>query len=316
MDKPKLTLEQVFAMDLPPIIIYAAPVMFALVFVEYFIRMHKLRKSYDTKDALAATAVGIGNIISSALTKAATFAVVLFFYNVVPWSIPATWWSFILCLVCMDFCRYWAHRIAHEQRFWWATHVTHHSSEQYNFTVSFRLSWIQQLKVIFFLPVALMGFHPVIFFIVHHIEVLYQFWLHTELITKLPRPIEYIFTTPSHHRVHHATNDKYVDKNYGSTFIIWDRIFGTFQAEEEKPNYGILKPVNSYNPVYLVFHEMMDIVKDMKTYPSLRAWWRILFGSPNLTLDKNLYAEAMGKKRPKTEEVQPQPQPQEVRATE
>ena len=172
--------------------------------------------------------------------------------------------------------------------------MTHHSSEQYNFTVSFRLSWIQQLKIIFFLPIALMGIHPVVFFIVHQIEVLYQFWLHTELIKKLPRPIEYIFTTPSHHRVHHATNEKYLDKNYGSTLIIWDRIFGTFKEEEETPDYGILKPVGSYNPVYLVFHEAIDIVKDLSTYRSPKAWWKILFGSPNLTLNKKAYAEAAG----------------------
>lgn len=306
MNEPKLTLEQVFAMDLPPIIIYAAPVMFALVFVEYFIRIRKLRRNYDTKDAFAATAVGIGNIISSALTKVFTFGLVLLCYNLVPWSIPITWWSFAFCFVVLDFCRYWAHRVAHEQRFWWATHVTHHSSEQYNFTVAFRLSWIQQLKIIFFLPIALMGIHPVVFFIVHQIEVLYQFWLHTELIKKLPRPIEFIFTTPSHHRVHHATNVKYLDKNYGSTLIIWDRIFGTFKEEEETPDYGILKPVGSYNPVYLVFHEAIDIVKDMSTYRSPKAWYKILFGSPNLTLNKKAYAEAAGL---------PVPEPKEKEAT-
>lgn len=303
MNKQTLTIEQIFAMDLPPIILYAAPVMFLLVFIEYAIRIRKLRKSYDRKDAYAATAVGIGNIISSALTKVLTFSVVLFFYNLVPWAIPPTWWSFVICLFALDFCRYWAHRVAHEQRFWWATHVTHHSSEQYNFTVSFRLSWIQQLKIIFFLPIALMGIHPVVFFIVHQVEVLYQFWLHTELIKKLPRPIEYIFTTPSHHRVHHATNTKYLDKNYGSTFIIWDRMFGTFKAEEETPDYGILKPVNSYNPVYLVFHEAIDIFKDMRTYRTPRAWWRILFGSPNMTLDKDAsYGNAAPKPKMETPE--------------
>ncbi len=294
MEKTKITLEQVFAMDLPPIIVYAAPAMISLVFLEYFLRLYHNRKDYDKLDGLAAAGVGVGNLLSTALTKAATFAAVLFAYNLVPWSIPTTWWSYLLCIVFLDFCRYWAHRIAHEQRFWWATHVTHHSSEQYNFTVSFRLSWIQQLKVIFFLPVALAGFHPVVFFICHQIEVLYQFWIHTELIRKLPRPIEFIFTTPSHHRVHHAKNGKYLDKNYGSTFIIWDRMFGTFQPEEERPEYGILKPVNSYNPVYLVFHEAIDIAKDMAKYRSLKAWRLILFGSPGLTLDKSIYAKAAG----------------------
>jgi sterol desaturase/sphingolipid hydroxylase (fatty acid hydroxylase superfamily) len=207
----------------------------------------------------------------------------------VPWSIPPVWWSYLLCIVAIDFCRYWSHRFSHQLRLIWATHITHHNSEHYNFTVSFRLSWTQHIKIIFFIPVALMGFHPVVFFIANQIEVLYQFWIHTELIKKLPAPIEYIFTTPSHHRVHHATNDKYLDKNYGSTFIIWDRMFGTFQAEEEKANYGILKPVNSYNPVWLVFHEWVDIFKDLGRYRTPRAWWRILFGSPNMSLNKEYY---------------------------
>lgn len=194
-------------------------------------------------------------------------------------------------MFAIDFCRYWAHRIAHEQRMWWATHVTHHSSEQYNFSVSFRLSWTQHIKVIFFIPVALMGFDPFVFYICHQIAVLYQYWIHTELIGKLPAPIEFFFTTPSHHRVHHATNEKYLDKNYGSTFIIWDRMFGTFQEEEETPNYGILKPVKSYNPVWLVFHEWVDIFKDLGKYRSPKAWWRILFGNPSDVLDKSVYED-------------------------
>lgn len=289
-NKPVITLETIMNMDLPPIILWATPVMVSLVLIEYFIRVRKMQREYDAKDAFSAALVGIGNLITSAMFKTILFVVVLFFYNLVPWYIPHTWWSYVLCLIAIDFCRYWAHRVAHEQRFWWATHVTHHSSEQYNFSVSFRLSWVQHIKVIFYLPAVMMGFDPFVFFICNQIEVLYQFWIHTELIKKLPAPIEYIFTTPSHHRVHHATNDKYLDKNYGSTFIIWDRMFGTFQAEEEQPKYGILKPVKSYNPVWLVFHEWVEIFQDMAKYPSLKSWRRILFGSPNLKMDESAYA--------------------------
>ena len=126
----------------------------------------------------------------------------------------------------------------------------------------------------------LLGFHPIIFIITNQIEVLYQFWIHTELIRKLPKPIEYLFTTPSHHRVHHATNDKYIDKNYGSTFIIWDRMFGTFQPEEEAPEYGIKKPVKGYNPVWLVFHEWVDIAKDFFRTPGFKNKLRVVFRRP------------------------------------
>lgn len=289
MEKPYYSLEQIMSMELPPVIIYAVPVMISLTLLEWWLRRREAMEHYDNKDALAAAGVGIGNLVVSALVKAMLFTVILFFYNLVPWYIPHTWWSYILCFIAVDFFRYWAHRVAHEQRMWWATHVTHHSSEQYNFSVSFRLSWTQHIKVIFFIPIALMGFDPFVFFICNQIAVLYQFWIHTELIRKLPAPIEYIFVTPSHHRVHHGTDDKYLDKNYGSSLIIWDRMFGSFQPEEETPKYGILKPVNSYNPVTLVFHEWVDIFKDMARYRSPRAWWRILFGGPNMTLDKNHY---------------------------
>ncbi|HKK89551.1 MAG TPA: sterol desaturase family protein [Saprospiraceae bacterium] len=284
----KYSWQQLWNMDLPPIILYAAPVMFALVALEWYIQFYRKGQSFDGKDLMASTLIGIGNIISTAITKIFTFYLVwLTYYYVAPITIPATWWSGILCLIGIDFARYWAHRVAHEQRFWWATHVPHHSSEQYYFGVSFRLSWVQQLKVFFFLPVAAIGFDPIVFFICHQIEVLYQFWIHTEYIKKLPRPIEYIFTTPSHHRVHHATNPQYIDKNYGSTLIIWDRIFGTFEPEVEKPVYGITQPVDSYNPVKLVFHEFGNMIRDMRKTPGLVPKFKLLFSLPGSVYDRH-----------------------------
>jgi len=205
----------------------------------------------------------------------------LFFYNAVPWSIPREWWAYVLCIISIDFCRYWSHRLTHVNRFWWATHVTHHNSEKYNLSVSFRLGWTQHIKIIFFIPVALMGFDPVLFFICHQIEVLYQFWIHTEYIRKLPAPIEYIFTTPSHHRVHHSKNEKYIDKNYGSTFIIWDRMFGTFQPEEEQAEYGITTPIKSYNPITLNFHEWKDMIVDIFKSKSFKEAYAMTFTSPS-----------------------------------
>lgn len=292
MEKEKITLQQVLEMDAPEVIRYAVPVMIFLVLAEWAISAYQKRDLYDSKDLLAAATIGIGNLIVSAVIKSALFISTLFFINLVPWSIPPTWWSYILCIIAIDFCRYWAHRVAHENRFWWATHVTHHNGEKYNWSVSFRLSWVQHMKFIFFIPAIAMGFHPVVFFICHQIEVLYQFWIHTEYIRKLPKPIEYIFTTPSHHRVHHAINDKYIDKNYGSTFIIWDRMFGTFQPEEEQAIYGITKPVGSYNPITLVFHEWKDIAKDLSKAKSWKEGRRLLFGRPSeLAKEKELIEE-------------------------
>ncbi|PRY89652.1 sterol desaturase family protein [Mongoliibacter ruber] len=298
MNKETLTFEQITNMDLPNIILYAAPVMIALVAFEWYLSYRQKKDFYDGKDTVAALVIGLINVGMSAAIKVITFGIILFFYNLVPWTIPMTWWAFIICLFWLDFWRYWAHRIAHENRFWWATHVTHHNSEKYNWSVSFRLSWTQHIKIIFFIPVALAGFHPVVFFIVHQLAVLYQFWIHTEYITKLPRPIEYFFTTPSHHRVHHATNEKYLDKNYGSTFIIWDRIFGTFQPEEEKPNYGLTTQVNSYNPITLNFHEWSDIVRDVKNSRSLKEAYAMVFTRPSeLEAKKKEFEAAYEKSR-------------------
>lgn len=252
--------------------------MFALVALEYYLSVKNNKQLYHGKDFLASATIGFGNLFVNALTKVGIFYIVVICYNATPWMIPHTWWSYLLCFVCLDFVRYWSHRISHFQRFWWSTHVVHHSSTYYNFSTSFRLSWVQNLKIVFFLPVIALSFDPVVFIIVHQLEILYQFWIHTELIGKLPKPIEYIFVTPSHHRVHHAVNKDYIDKNFGSTLIIWDRMFGTFQPEEGQAIYGITKPVNSFNPVYLVFHAWGDLLKDIWNRP--KKAWEILFGSP------------------------------------
>ena len=280
MMKEEWRLEDIQQYDFTTIIWIVAPLMFFFVALEYFLTRKKNMKAYSGKDFLASLSIGLGNMVLNSFMKIGVFIVFLFFYNLSPLKIPMTWWSFVLCFFVLDFCRYWAHRIAHEQRFWWSTHVVHHSSEYYNFSVSFRLSWTQNLKIIFFLPVIFLGFHPLVFLIIHQLGVLYQFWLHTELIGKLPKPIEYFFTTPSHHRVHHSVNEKYIDKNFGSTLIIWDRMFGTFKEEEERPVYGITKPVNSFNPVYLVFHEWIEVFKDLSKARSPKQVWNILFGSP------------------------------------
>lgn len=305
-----LTMEDLGADKWPNVILWAAPIMFLLVFIEWGISLYQKKDTYDSKDFMAATTIGLVNVGISALLKVFIFGIALFCWNIVPWKIPATWWSFIVCFFAIDFFRYWAHRVAHEQRFWWATHITHHNSSKYNFSVSFRLGWTQHIKIIFFVPVMLMGFHPFVFFICHQIAVLYQFWIHTEYIKKLPRPIEFFFTTPSHHRVHHASDAHYLDKNYGSTFIIWDRIFGTFMPEGERPNYGITKPVTSYNPVYLNFHEWSDIVRDLRKAKNGKEAYQILFGKPGDEVIKNreLREKAMQEERkPNTAVSAPSP---------
>jgi len=269
----------------PNMLMFAVPVFFVLIGLEMLLSHIHKKNLYHKKDFLASIGIGLGNVLFTALLKTSIFFIIwIVYYYLSPFSWPQSGYGYIIqfpiCLIILDFFRYWAHRVSHKNRFWWATHVTHHSSEKFNFAITFRLSWVQQLKLVFFLPVALLGFDPIVFFICHQITAIYQFWVHTEIIGKLPKPIEYIFVTPSHHRVHHGTNEKYIDKNFGSTFIVWDRIFGTFQQEEEKSIYGLTKPIKSFNPIILVFQEWVDIGKDAWNAKGLKNKYYSVFGYP------------------------------------
>jgi sterol desaturase/sphingolipid hydroxylase (fatty acid hydroxylase superfamily) len=278
----KITLDQIKNIDetAPQLIIWAVPIMLIFTAIEYYVSLKDNDQRYENRELLGSVLVGLGNLVSNLVTKLVLFLMVVLFYNLVPWRMEFIWWMFFPCYIVLDFCSYWAHRISHEQRFWWATHITHHSGNHYNLAVSFRLSWIQQFKIIFFIPVVLCGFHPLIYFISNQIAVLFQFWVHTEYIKRLHPIVEYIIATPSNHRVHHGTQDKYIDKNYGATFIIWDRMFGTYQPEEERPVYGLTTPVHSGNPFFLVFHETVDIIRDVKNAPTWKQKFWYLFGSP------------------------------------
>jgi sterol desaturase/sphingolipid hydroxylase (fatty acid hydroxylase superfamily) len=249
--------------------------------LEIWYSWYSERKNYSTKESLGSLFVGLGNVAINLLFKVGLIYGAVFVYNLVPWRMQLNWWTMIPCLVVYDFCSYWAHRVSHFNRFFWATHIVHHTAEHYNLTVSFRLSWVQHFKIIFFLPVALMGFHPVVFFIVNQIGVLFQFWQHTEYIRRLHPIIEKVIVTPSNHRVHHGSDEKYLDKNFGVIFLFWDKLFKTYQPEEEKPTYGITTKIDpSLNPLYLNFHEYKDIISDVKTTKGLRNKLFFLFGSP------------------------------------
>jgi sterol desaturase/sphingolipid hydroxylase (fatty acid hydroxylase superfamily) len=280
---PKITLAGINEIkeNSPNIIVWAAPVMFFFVLLEWAIARHQHRDLYDKKETIGSISVGVGNVLINLAMKLTLLYLVINLYNILPWRMYLNWWTFIPCYIIFDLCSYWAHRISHEQRFWWATHVVHHSSENYNLTVSFRLSWMQHLKLVFFLPVAVIGFHPIVFFVVNQIAVLFQFWVHTEYIRKLHPVIEYIFATPSNHRVHHGSQEKYINKNYGPTFIIWDRMFGTYVEEEEQPVYGLTHELeDKSNPLYINFHEYKDIWKDVKSTKNWKKKWFYLFGDP------------------------------------
>jgi sterol desaturase/sphingolipid hydroxylase (fatty acid hydroxylase superfamily) len=283
LDVEKISIEKIgeLADSAPPIILWAVPVIFFFVLVEAYFSYRQNRNYYNVPETIGSVGLGVGNILISFWIKVVLFYLAVLVYNELPWRMSLSWWTLIPCYIIFDFCSYWAHSVSHRQRVWWATHVAHHSGEYYNLTVAFRLSWIQHLKIVFLIPVFLLGFHPIIFFVTNQLATLFQFWVHTEYIGKLPRLIEYIFATPSNHRVHHGSQPEYINKNFGATFIFWDRIFGTYQKEMGQVKYGISESVpDKANILYLNFHELVEIIRDVKGAKGWRRKAYFIFGDP------------------------------------
>ena len=217
----------------------------------------------------------------------AFFATIFYFLaQLIPWQIPINIWTTILCIVFIDFLYYWEHRIEHRVRILWSYHSIHHSSPIYNYTTALRVSFIDTFVTwIFYLPAILVGFHPYVVLIAIFFTLTYQFWLHTEIIGKLGW-FEKIFMTPSQHRVHHGSDEIYLDKNYGAVLSICDRMFGTFQEEIHRPTYGLTKPINTINPVKVHFMEYFNIFKDLRKAKSLKEAWGYLTQPPGWQPEK------------------------------
>ena len=250
-------------LEIPNLIHYAIPFFIITVIIEIILTVKIRLEEYEFKDAATSIAMGLGNVILGLISKSLVLTVFLFFYKFRLFTIPFAWWSWILVLFAEDFCYYWFHRTSHENRLFWASHVVHHSSLKYNLSTALRQTWSGSFySFIFWIPLILLGFHPVMVLVQISVSLLYQYWIHTELIHKLPNWFEAVFNTPSHHRVHHATNPQYLDRNHAGIFIIWDRLFGTFEPEIEKPVYGLVKNINTYNPVKIAFNEWIQMFKD------------------------------------------------------
>ena len=194
--------------------------------------------------------------------------------------------AWFVVFVAQDFCFYWMHRTEHYSRFFWAVHSNHHSAEKYNFTVALRSSVLQPFyRFLFYLPIAFLGFDYLTVMFMYAVNQFYQFFLHTQLVGKLPRWYEAVFVTPSHHRVHHASDVKYLDKNMGQVLIIWDKMFGTFKEEEEAPKYGLTTPLNTYNPIKSIFSEFIKIWNDLKKPVGLKEKLGYVFKAPGWSHD-------------------------------
>ena len=250
--------------EIPNLIHFAIPFFVITIIVEAILTVKVKLEEYEFKDATTSIAMGLGNVFVGLFTKGVVVTLFIFLYEYRFFTIPFTWWAWILILFAEDFVYYWNHRIAHESRLFWASHVVHHSSKKYNLSTALRQTWTGGFYTfIFWLPLVFIGFHPLMIVTQMSISLLYQYWIHTELITKLPKWFEAIFNTPSHHRVHHATNPQYLDRNHAGIFIIWDKFFGTFEPEIEKPTYGLVSNINTNNPIKVAFLEWAEMFNDV-----------------------------------------------------
>jgi sterol desaturase/sphingolipid hydroxylase (fatty acid hydroxylase superfamily) len=264
-------------------IVLSIPVFFLLIGIELLVERFTHQKLYRLPDAIANISCGITSQLSGLFLKIFGIGVYQFLFE--NFSLVnldnTTWWYWIFLILLVDFAYYWAHRMSHEINLFWGGHVVHHQSEEYNLSVALRQSSLQVVWTFAFnLPIALLGFNTFDFVLVAAFNTLYQFWIHTETIGKLPRWFELVFNTPSHHRVHHGRNPKYIDKNHAGSLIIWDRMFGTFQQEEEKPTYGITKPIRSWNAVWANMSHYADMAKDIQQIPVWTDKLKYLFMKP------------------------------------
>lgn len=252
--------------DFPNIILYAIPFFILAMLLEFYVTIKMGIKTYEPKDAFSSIAMGLGNVFLGFGSKVLVLLVFFWVYDSFRLlEIPIVWWSFVLLFFADDFAYYWFHRISHECRLFWASHVVHHSSKHYNLSTALRQTWSGGFYTfVFWLWLPLLGFHPAMIMLQMSISLLYQFWIHTEAINKMPKWFEAIFNTPSHHRVHHGSNPIYLDRNHAGILIIWDKLFGTFQPEleSERVNYGLVKNINTFNPIKIAFIEWVYMFKD------------------------------------------------------
>ena len=219
---------------------------------------------YERRDTVANLAMGAGSLVFGLVYAAAAagLAGVLFRYRVVDLPNAAAAW--VVAMLGWDFLYYWTHRWEHEVRFFWAGHVNHHSSERYNLSTALRQPWTPFLTVVTFPLLALVGVEPWLIFVAGGLNLLYQYWIHTEAIDRMPAWFEAVMNTPSHHRVHHGSNGRYLDRNHGGILIVWDRLFGTFEREEERAVYGLTKDIRSFDLRVIAFHEYAAIGRDLR----------------------------------------------------
>lgn len=263
------------------ILLIAIPFFILTMAIEWAMLRHRDDlKGYDTADSAGSLSLGVGYLLIASAWRVGFVAAYLWLYQHRVFDLQMTWPVWVVMFIAQDFFFYWYHRYGHELRLMWAGHINHHSSEHYNLSTALRQSWTEHFfGIIFWAPLALLGAPLEVMLIMEAVSLLYQYWLHTELVGRLGW-FELVFNTPSHHRVHHGRNLQYMDRNYGAILIVWDRLFGTFEPEVEPVDYGITKPLRSHNPVVIAFHEWIAMGRDVARARSIRGALGAVFASP------------------------------------
>lgn len=267
--------------------VFAIPVFFVTMAAEaWALRRRPDLRGYRGADTRTSLLMGTGNVLINLGMKGVQFACLSWWSRFAPWHLdPSNWQSWVIGFVAVDFAYYWWHRLSHEVRVLWAAHVNHHSSEYYNLSTALRQSLTTPFTNLpFFWPLALLGIDPAQQLAIEAMNTLYQYWIHSELIGRLG-PLESVFNTASHHRVHHGTNVEYLDRNHGGILIVWDRLFGTFEPERAPASYGLTTNVHTYDLGTVAFHEFAAIGRDLRRARNWRERLGYLFAPPGWSPD-------------------------------
>lgn len=276
--------------DLPSPTQLAVPGFIVLMLIEIVVGWRTGRARYEGRDTATSLIMGLGSIVTGTLSAGFLFAVALFVWdNFRIFDLGSSWPVFVVAFILDDLAYYWIHRFGHRMRWMWAAHVPHHSSQHYNLSTALRQTWTGPLtpSLLFRMPVYILGIHPSIMIFSAGLNLVYQFWIHTEAVGKMPRWFEAVMNTPSHHRVHHANNPRYLDSNYAGVFIVWDKLFGTYVPEDdnERCRYGLVQDIGTFNPIRVAVHEWVGIAKDMWAAKGIKNKALYLLAPPGWTHD-------------------------------
>ena len=266
------------------------PIFLLALALEFFYSREKNLELFEAQDTKASLWMMIYVVFVDLLPKFFFFALIYFLHELSPLKdvVQRQWWAWALLFVLDDFIYYWMHRLNHQVRIFWAGHVSHHSAIRMNYATALRQGVGERIhKYLFWIPLPLLGFDAVMIFVMMSINLFYQFWIHTELVDRLPRPLELILNTPSHHRVHHASNLRYLDCNHAGVFILWDKLFGSFSEEHpsDPPRYGLTENITSYRPLDVATHEYQSIWRDVRRAKRWQDKLKYIFLAPGWSHD-------------------------------